>query len=159
MEVLRERIERQKRLYDFMKLSPSEQGRRECTRAADAADPIRRRSPARRTRRSIGRYRVIRVLGEGGFGRVYLAYDSDLERDVAVKVPLAGDASRFLDVEAYLREARIVARLSHPNIVPVYDVGRTDDGRCYVVSKYMEGGDLADAARPRPARLRRVRRS
>ena len=111
-------------------------------RAAALADPIRRRSPARRTRRRSAATGCIRVLGEGGFGRVYLAYDADLHREVAVKVPLAGDASRFLDVEAYLREARIVARLSHPNIVPVYDVGRTDDGRCYVVSKYMEGGDL-----------------
>ncbi len=141
MEVLRERIERQKRLYDFMKLSPSEQGRRDAP-ARDARrsdpDPIAGQADPL----SIGRYRIIRVLGEGGFGRVYLAYDSDLQREVAVKVPLAGDASRFLDVEAYLREARIVARLSHPNIVPVYDVGRTGDGRCYVVSKYMEGGDL-----------------
>ena len=141
MEVLRERIERQKRLYEFMKLSPSEQGRRDAPAAnAVRSDPAPIASQADPP--SIGRYRTIRVLGEGGFGRVYLAYDSDLQREVAVKVPLAGDASRFLDVEAYLREARIVARLSHPNIVPVYDVGRTGDGRCYVVSKYMEGGDL-----------------
>ena len=118
--------------------------------------PIRRRSASPADPPSIGRYRVIRVLGEGGFGRVYLAYDSDLQREVAVKVPLAGDASRFLDVEAYLREARIVARLSHPNIVPVYDVGRTGDGRCYVVSKYMEGGDLKARLGRGRAGVRRV---
>ncbi len=95
---------------------------------------------------------MLRVLGEGGFGRVYLAYDADLQREVAVKVPLPGDASRYLDVEAYLREARIVARLNHPHIVPVYDVGRTEDGRCFVVSKYMEGGDLKSRlARGRPS--------
>jgi serine/threonine protein kinase len=58
-------------------------------------------------------------------------------------VPIHVHASELLDVEAYLNEARILARLSHPNIVPVYDVGRTEDSRCYVVSKYMDGGDLA----------------
>ena len=47
------------------------------------------------------------------------------------------------DVEAYLNEARILARLDHPNIVPVYDVGRTEDGLCFVVSKLVEGSDLA----------------
>ena len=92
--------------------------------------------------KQIGRYRVVRELGEGGFGRVYLAHDPDLQRDVAIKVPVAAGDSPSLDVEAYLREARIVARLSHPNIVPVYDVGHDADGRGFVVSKYMEGGDL-----------------
>jgi serine/threonine protein kinase len=99
---------------------------------------------------SIGRYRLMGVLGEGGFGRVYRAHDTELDRDVAIKVPVAGQAGPYADVESYLREARILARLEHPNIVPVYDVGRTADGRCYVVSKYMEGGDLA-------AKLRRGR--
>src|SRR5208282_4292224 len=47
------------------------------------------------------------------------------------------------DVEAYLTEARTVASLDHPNIVPVHDVGRTDDGLCFVVSKLIEGSDLA----------------
>ena len=100
----------------------------------------------------IGRYRVIGVLGQGGFGRVYRAHDAELDRDVAIKVPVAGRAGHYLDVGTYLREARILARLSHPNIVPVYDVGHTADGRCYVVSKYMEGGDLAaKLGRGRPA--------
>jgi eukaryotic-like serine/threonine-protein kinase len=100
----------------------------------------------------IGRYRVIRILGKGGFGIVYLAHDAELDRDVAIKVPVDSPASRFVDVESYLEEARLLARLSHPNIVPVHDVGRTDDGRCYVVSKYMEGGDVAARLRQgRPA--------
>ena len=51
--------------------------------------------------------------------------------------------SRPEDVEAYLNEARILARLDHPHIVPVYDVGRTEDGLCFVVSKLIEGSDLA----------------
>jgi len=91
----------------------------------------------------IGRYRVDRVLGTGGFGRVYLAYDEELDRPVAIKVPHAHRVSNSTDVEEYLAEARAVAGLDHPGIVPVYDVGRTEDGLCYVVSKFIEGQSLA----------------
>src|ERR1700675_2054828 len=75
----------------------------------------------------IGRYQVIRLLGQGGFGRVYLAHDDDLNRPVAIKVPNPERVSRPEDVETYLNEARILASLDHPHIVPVHDVGRTDD--------------------------------
>jgi serine/threonine protein kinase/formylglycine-generating enzyme required for sulfatase activity len=91
----------------------------------------------------IGRYRVIDRLGQGGFGRVYRAHDDDLDRLVAIKVPHPQRISQPEDVQAFLTEARILARLDHPNIVPVYDVGRTDDGLCFVVSKLIEGTDLA----------------
>jgi eukaryotic-like serine/threonine-protein kinase len=97
--------------------------------------------------REIGRYRVVRPLGRGGFGRVYLARDDDLDRPVAIKVPNPERVSGPGDVEAYLAEARALAKLDHPNIVPVYDVGRTNDGLCYVVSRYIEGSDLADRVR------------
>src|SRR5271165_6631021 len=90
----------------------------------------------------IGRYPVIRLLGQGGFGRVYLAHDDDLKRWVAIKVPNPERVSRPEDVETYLNEARILASLDHPHIVPVFDVGRTDDGLCFVVSKLIEGSDL-----------------
>src|ERR1700722_72020 len=98
----------------------------------------------------IGRYRVLRVLGDGGFGRVYLAFDDDLGRNVAIKVPHRYRVSQAGDVEAYLSEARILARLEHHSIVPVYDCGRTDDGLCFVVSKYIEGGDLATKVKRGP---------
>ena len=91
----------------------------------------------------IGRYRIIQRLGQGGFGRVYLGHDDDLDRPVAIKVPNPERISKPEDVAAYLNEARILARLDYPNIVPVYDVGRTDDGLCFVVSKLIEGSDLA----------------
>jgi serine/threonine protein kinase len=91
----------------------------------------------------IGRYRVENVLGQGTLGRVYLGYDDDLNRPVAIKVPHAERVSRPEDVEAYLAEARVLATLDHPHIAPVFDVGRTGDGLCYVVSKYVEGSDLA----------------
>ena len=83
------------------------------------------------------------VLGKGGFGEVYLAHDDDLDRPVAIKVPRPERVSQPEDIEAYLNEARILASLDHPHIVPVYDVGRTDDGLCFVVSKLIEGSDLA----------------
>jgi serine/threonine protein kinase/formylglycine-generating enzyme required for sulfatase activity/tetratricopeptide (TPR) repeat protein len=91
----------------------------------------------------IGRYRIIHLLGQGGFGRVYLAHDDDLDRPVAIKVPNPKRIDRPEDVEAFLVEARILARLDHPHIVPVHDVGRTEDGLCFVVSKLVEGSDLA----------------
>lgn len=100
----------------------------------------------------IGRYSILRRLGTGGFGRVYEALDDDLDRHVAIKVPRPERVSRPEDVEAYLNEAKILASLDHPHIVPVYDVGRTDDGLCFVVSKLVEGTDLAAKIREaRPA--------
>src|ERR1017187_4363932 len=95
----------------------------------------------------IGRYRVIRLLGKGGFGRVYLAHDDELDRQVAIKVPNPERVSSPEDLEAYLTEAKILAKLEHPNIVPVHDAGRFGDGLCYVVSKFLEGNDLATKLR------------
>ncbi len=91
----------------------------------------------------IDRYRIEKILGMGGFGLVYLARDEQLNRLVAVKVPHAKLVSQPEDTEAYLTEARTVANLDHPHIVPVYDVGSTGEFPCYVVSKYVEGTDLA----------------
>src|SRR5271166_1088269 len=91
----------------------------------------------------IGRYTILGRLGQGGFGRVYLAHDDDLERPVAIKVPNPERTAHSEDIEAFLDEARILAKLDHPNIVPVHDVGRTEDGLCFVVSKLIEGSDLA----------------
>jgi serine/threonine protein kinase len=91
----------------------------------------------------IGRYRVEKVLGQGGFGLVYLAHDEQLQRLVAIKVPHPRLVSRPEDATAYLAEARTVANLDHPNIVPVYDMGSTEDCPCFVVSKYIEGRTLA----------------
>src|SRR5579871_3168247 len=91
----------------------------------------------------IGRYRIERALGQGGFGLVYLAHDDQLQRLVAIKVPHARLVAQTTDAEAYLTEARAVAHLDHPNIVPVYDVGSTAQYPCFVVSKYIEGSTLA----------------
>lgn len=91
----------------------------------------------------IGRYRVQSSLGSGGFGTVFLAVDEKLDRRVAVKVPhpdlVKNDPNA---ARIYLEEARVVATLDHPNIVPVYDIGANEEFACYVVSKYISGQDL-----------------
>src|SRR5262249_14256897 len=86
---------------------------------------------------------VERLLGEGGFGRVYLAQDEPLQRRVAIKVPHRHRIGHPQDAESYLTEARTVAALDHAHIVPVYDVGSTAEFPCFVVSKYIAGGTLA----------------
>jgi serine/threonine protein kinase len=73
---------------------------------------------------------------------VYLAHDEQLQRLVAIKVPHRRRVSRPEDAEVYLTEARIVAKLDHPHIVPVYDVGSTGDCPVFIVSKFIEGSTL-----------------
>ena len=92
---------------------------------------------------SIRRYRVERILGQGGFGLVYLAHDDQLRRAVAIKVAHADRVTRPEDAEAYLAEARTVAGLDHPHIMPVYDVGSDAAFPFFVVSKFIDGTDLA----------------
>ena len=85
----------------------------------------------------IGRYRIERVLGQGGFGIVYLARDDQLQRLVAIKVPHRHLVTQAAHADAYLTEARTVAALDHPHIVPVFDVGSSEDCPCFVVSKFI----------------------
>ncbi|QDU82520.1 Serine/threonine-protein kinase PknB [Polystyrenella longa] len=91
----------------------------------------------------LGRYAILRILGEGGFGRVYLAEDSELGRKVAVKVPHRHRIQSRRELDKYLTEAQILAKLDHPRIVPIYDIGQDETRKCFIVSKYIEGGDLA----------------
>lgn len=98
----------------------------------------------------ISRYIVERLLGSGAFGHVYLARDEELDRRVAVKAPRIERFSSDEDVELFLQEARTTAGLEHPRIVPVYDVGRTEGGTCYVVMQWIDGQSLADLSHTKP---------
>lgn len=100
----------------------------------------------------LGRFRILRTLGQGGGGIVFLAFDSDLRREVAVKVP---HLSVLLSPELrrrFLREARVAASLNHPHLVPVYEAGESN-GLCFLVSAYCRGGSLAGWLAARPARV------
>jgi serine/threonine protein kinase/formylglycine-generating enzyme required for sulfatase activity len=97
-----------------------------------------------------GRYRMLRELGRGAFGKVFLCFDEELQRQVAIKVPNRDRFQNAGEVEAYLAEARTVASLDDARIVPVYDIGRTLDGSVYIVSKFIEGGTLEDRIKTRP---------
>jgi serine/threonine protein kinase/formylglycine-generating enzyme required for sulfatase activity len=101
----------------------------------------------------IGRYRIEKVLGVGGFGRVYLGYDDELKRSVAIKVPSGAGVPQPNEADAFLAEARVLANLDHPNLVPVHDVGRTEDGHCFIVYKLIQGSDLATRAKTTPLTL------
>jgi serine/threonine-protein kinase len=95
---------------------------------------------------SIGRYHILEQLGEGGMATVYKAYDTRLERDVAVKVirtDLFGSAVLAKILKRFEREARTLAKLSHPNIVKLHDFGE-HDGSPYLVLEYLPGGTLKE---------------
>ncbi len=105
----------------------------------------------------MGRFHLLRPLGYGGGGTVFLAFDPDLRREVALKIPhlpalMAPDVRR-----RFFREARAAAQLDHPNLVPVYEVAQTN-GVCFLVSAYCRGGSLAQwlAARTTPAPFRQT---
>jgi serine/threonine protein kinase len=90
-----------------------------------------------------GRYRIERILGQGGMAVVYLARDEELDRPVAIKVlaeHLLGDESFR---RRFLRESRLASKLSHPNVVQVFDAGE-DESRRYIVMEYVPGGTVAD---------------
>ena len=96
------------------------------------------------------RYQIIRMIGEGGMANVYLAHDTILDRDVAVKI-LRGDlADDEKFVRRFQREAISASSLSHPNIVEMYDVGE-DDGQYYIVMEYVEGKTLKSLVKRRGA--------
>lgn len=102
-----------------------------------AALPHRRENAS-----SIGRFLLLRKLGEGGMGEVYLGYDEKLDRKVAIKLLLASSEPEESQKRT-LREAQALARLSHPNVVAIYEVGQVD-GDVFVVMEHIDGVTLLD---------------
>jgi eukaryotic-like serine/threonine-protein kinase len=101
----------------------------------------------------LGRYQIHECVGSGGCGAVHKAYDNELQRHVAIKIPHQGRFANAAAKEMFLNEARTLATLRHPGIVPVHDVGFSEAGdgsdggtTCFIVSEYMDGGNLADYA-------------
>ena len=90
------------------------------------------------------RYDIVRPLGSGGMGEVYLARDRTLGRDVALKVLKSQYAGDRESAERFKREATSAAGLSHPNIVQVYDRGDTEEGSSYIAMEYVPGGTLKE---------------
>ncbi len=162
IETLRKRIDQRKRLYAFLGISSDRIGEPVIAELASSVvqpeqepsvleepsipgPPEGEQQPAALEfphSPLFGRYEILEIAGSGGFGVVYKARDVGLDRFVAIKMPKP-EAARHFNSLAYQQEARLLAGLSHPNIVPIYDVGHADDGRCYIVSRYIDGGNLA----------------
>lgn len=98
-------------------------------------------------RQSLGNYRLVREIGRGSMGTVYLAHQESLGRDLAIKV-LPAELTREADfLERFKREARIAASLRHPNIIQVFDAAESD-GCHYLVMEYLGGRDLRECLQP-----------
>ena len=90
-----------------------------------------------------GRYRIVREIGRGGMGVVFLAEDTALDRNVALKIPTFGDHTDERTIKRFLREARTAAKIKHENVCAVHDVGQVD-GRHYLTMEFIEGVTLGE---------------
>jgi len=104
-----------------------------------ASEPARDQANAPRR---IGRYDCVRLLGRGGMGEVWLAHDEQLDRNVALKLPRFSETCRDELVDRFHREARAVAKLAHPNLCVIHDVGQ-EDGVPFLAMQYLPGESLA----------------
>ncbi len=107
--------------------------------------------------KKLGRFQVSARLGAGAFGAVYRAYDPQLDREVALKVPRPATLDNPLHAQRFLREGRAAAQLHHPHIVPVFETGREGE-QYYIASAYIAGRTLAAALDEDPPDFRRAAR-
>src|SRR5262245_8698796 len=99
--------------------------------------------------KTLGKYELREFLGRGGMGEVYRAFQSDLNREVAVKVLRADLTSDSEYVKRFRREATMAAGLDHPHIIPIYDTG-SEDGIYYMAMPWLTGGTLTDRLQKSP---------
>ncbi|HLL74586.1 MAG TPA: protein kinase [Pyrinomonadaceae bacterium] len=104
----------------------------------------------------IGRYEVREMIGAGGMGEVYLARDTELRRQVALKFLPAEVAADPRRLERFEREAQAASALNHPNIITVHDVGKTEDGRRFFATEFVEGATLREHVKSRRLKLGEV---
>lgn len=102
--------------------------------------------------RMFGRYEIRHEIGRGGMAQVYLAFDPTFRREVAVKVLPSHYLENPLLRARFEREARLIATIEHPAIVPVYDFGQQEN-QLYLVMRYISGGSLVDRIRKNPLTL------
>ena len=100
-------------------------------------------------RTQLGRYEVRRFIGSGGMGEVYLAWDTQLDRNVALKILPANLASNHHRMQRFIREAKAASALSHPNIAYVYEIGKSDD-LSFIAFEYVEGESVETRIRRGP---------
>src|SRR5437870_1568058 len=98
----------------------------------------------------VGKYDIVRPIGKGAMGMVYLAHDTVLERDVALKVMVSQIADDPELIQRFAREAKAVAKMTHPNVVTVFDLGTHTDGSPYIAMELLKGQDLQKAMRTPP---------
>jgi serine/threonine protein kinase/tetratricopeptide (TPR) repeat protein len=125
-------------------------GRREMGPGPEGPAPPAPASSNAPARLRIGKYEIVKPLGRGGMGAVYQAFDPVLEREVALKVMLPETAGDPEQKQRFEREARAIARLSHPGIVTVFDLGYHTDGSPYIVMELLKGRDLHAGLRETP---------
>src|ERR1043166_2970459 len=101
---------------------------------------------------SLAHYRIIKKLGRGGMGEVYLAQDTKLDRKVAIKVLAPEMVARENAKKRLVREAQAAAKLDHPNICAIYDVDEAD-GHTFIVMQYVKGETLSAIMRRKVLRL------
>ncbi len=133
-------------------LAPAELARARCAScgaplAASAAPPasgvlLDRRASAPEVAARVGRYRIEGILGQGGMGIVYRGFDPELRRAVAIKMIVDVAGLEAEDIERFVREARACARLRHPGIVPIHEVGIDEQRRPYLVMGLVDGESL-----------------
>ena len=104
----------------------------------------------------LGRYKVIKSLGHGSFGEVYLAEDPLLERQVAIKTPRLSEFAVLTSIAGFLEEARMAAALDHPNIVSVYDILPIEPDRALIVMQYIKGSTLESLVDTKSLEIERV---
>lgn len=92
----------------------------------------------------ISHYKILEKLGEGGMGQVYKAFDTKLERNVAIKLMLPHVQTGESSKERFIQEAKSASALDHPNICTIYEIGETDDGSLFIAMAYYEGESLQE---------------
>src|ERR1051326_6560270 len=99
-----------------------------------------------------GRYEIRSKIGEGGMGEVYLARDTQLDRDIALKILMAEVARDQQRLHRFLQEARAASALSHPNVAHIYEIGEVE-GTHFIAMEYVEGEGLDKKIAGRPLRI------